>query len=30
MGTELLKLGIGLLVLAGFVAIVIYYGGSLY
>ena len=30
MGRELLKLGIGLLVLAGFVAIVIYYGGNLY
>ncbi|SVB16851.1 uncharacterized protein METZ01_LOCUS169705 [marine metagenome] len=30
MGKEILKLGIGLLVLAGFVAIVLYYGGSLY
>ena len=27
---EILKLGIGLLVLAGFIAIMFYYGGNLY
>ena len=30
MGIEFLKLGIGLLVLVGFVAIMFYYGGNLY
>ncbi len=30
MGRDLVKLGIGLLVLAAFVAIMVYYGGNLY